>query len=223
MAIFRINHKTRERLLTKPESGMGYQIIRYRSGPIVIFNATVAIPLEELREQPFDEETYAVISGNPDMESVKGDTLDIEDDILIIDLLLGTNLQTDTFGLSFSESVVKPPESIISSRIPYAYYRYSPYHIDKRVNPSTGDYLPGTYATTQSDMHFVPSGFAAVGRYALPNPASAKYIFPIVTYDKPDLMGTVAPNFGQAGGGVEVLFQNGAKNKVGTSFQINAG
>ena len=49
-------------------------------------------------------------------------------------------------------------------------------------------------------MHFVPSGFAAAGRYNLPNPASSKYISPIVTYKKPNLMGTAAPNYGQAGG-----------------------
>jgi len=72
-------------------------------------------------------------------------------------------------------------------------------------------------------MHFVPSRFAAVGRYALPNPASASYIFHIVTFDRPTLIGTATPNFGQAGGGVEVFFSTGATNRPGTSFQINVG
>jgi hypothetical protein len=37
------------------------------------------------------------------------------------------------------------------------------------------------------------------------------------------MMGTATPNFGQAGGGVEVLFGNGAKNGPGLSFMIDAG
>lgn len=224
MAIFKIRENTQSRLLKEPETGMGFQVIKYRDSALVIFNASIAIPLNELREQPLSEDDYNLVSGHPDSGfEQNSDSLNIEDDILILNLLLRTGMDTDTFGLSISESAIIPPESIISSRIPHAYYRYSPYHIDKRVDSISGDFFPGTFATTQSDMHFVPSGFAAVGRYALPNPASAKYIFPIVTFDKPNLIGTVAPNFGQSGGGVEVLFNKGAKNNVGKSFQISPG
>ncbi len=83
--------------------------------------------------------------------------------------------------------------------------------------------MPGTYATTYSDFHLVPSGFAAVGRYALPNPASARFLFQITTYDRPTFMGTATPNFGQAGGGVEVFFQSQATNAPGASFMIDIG
>jgi len=225
MPLIKLKHTTTSRLLEKPETGMGYQIIAYKGGALVIFNATIAIPLNELRKISFNEKDYQLLSGDPEnVTSIfSQDELDFPDDILIVDLLQGTGLQTDTYGLSFSESVITPPESIISSKLPYSYYRYSPYYIDKRVDSKTGDYLPGTYATTNVDMHFVPSGFAAVGRYALPSPASAKYIFPIVTYNKPNLMGTAAPNYGQAGGGVEVFFKDGATNKPGKGYQISAG
>jgi len=224
MPIYKIGHNTTGHLLSKPESGMGYQIIKYRDSALVIFNATIAIPLDELRTKLFTENDYLLLSGDPGLElKQRYEPMDILDDILIIDLLLGTGLRTDTFGLSFTESVTEPPESVISSKVPHSYYRYSPYFKDKRVDSITGNYLPGTFATTYADMHFVPSGFAAVGRYALPNPASAQHVFPIVTLDKPNLIGTATPNFGQAGGGVEVLFKNGAKNYPGNSFQINAG
>ena len=62
-----------------------------------------------------------------------------------------------------------------------------------------------TYLTTENDRHFVNSGFGAVGRYALPMPLPASYQH---DYTIPAgtqlLVGTVAPQFGQAGGGVEV-------------------
>jgi len=62
-----------------------------------------------------------------------------------------------------------------------------------------------TYLTTFNDQLFVNTGFGAVGRYAMPIPIPASYkhdyTFPKGT---PLQVGTVAPNFGQAGGGVEV-------------------
>ena len=64
----------------------------------------------------------------------------------------------------------------------------------------------GTYVTTDTDTSQVPSGLAAVGRYALPNPTPAIYKFVLCPPSGTSIScGTVSPNFGQAGGGVEVL------------------
>ena len=79
----------------------------------------------------------------------------------------------------------------------------------------------GTYATTYNDIRMVPSGFAAVGRYALPNPLSSKYAYVILTDTVPQIVGTTVPNFGQAGGGVDVLFKNGALAKYGVPHEIS--
>lgn len=223
MAIFRLHQDTVHRLLTLPESGMGYQVLPYRSGGLVVFNATIAIPLKELRSRAFSSVEYAYLAGNPDGVQVRVLQVITLDDVSVIFSIFDKELRKDTFGISFSETVVEPPENTISSIVPHSNYRYCAYYRDRRVDPMNGDYLSGTYATTYPDMHFVPSGFAAVGRYALPNPASARYVFPIVTFDRPSLMGTATPNFGQAGGGVEVLFSNGAKNSPGISFSINVG
>lgn len=224
MPIYKIQDHVASLLLAKPESGMGYQILNYRNSPLVVFNATVAISLEELRSKRFTENDYDILSGDPEKNyNHQYEYLRDIEFVEIIFSLLQNDLRTDLFGLSFSEQVIEPPETLISSKFPNAYYRYSPFSKDKRVDSISGDFLPGTYATTYSDMHFVPSGFAAVGRYALPNPASARHLFSITTFDKPDLIGTATPNFGQAGGGVEVLFKNGATNEPGHSFQINVG
>ena len=75
--------------------------------------------------------------------------------------------------------------------------------MDRRF--SAGQIIQNTYLTSFNDQQFVNSGFGAVGRYAMPLPLPASYKH---QYTFPAgirlLVGTVAPQFGQAGGGVEV-------------------
>ena len=223
MPLYRISRNTEARLLNFPESGMGFQIVRYRQRPLLVFHTTLIIPFDEFRERRFTQEDYLSLSGDPESQDVvQLEILDMQDDFYISFSILDREYRDEALGLVFNEKSIEPPETVISPRRPHSYYRFSAFYRDKRIAPD-GSFLPGTYATTYNDLHFVPSGFAAVGRYALPNPASAQYVFPIITYERPTLMGTATPNFGQAGGGVEVLFQNGAKNKPGLSFKINAG
>jgi hypothetical protein len=63
----------------------------------------------------------------------------------------------------------------------------------------------GTYLTTDRDRQYANTGFAVVGRYALPIPIPASNVF---EYELPSgttlAIGTVLPNYGQAGGGVEI-------------------
>jgi hypothetical protein len=87
--------------------------------------------------------------------------------------------------------------------------RFSPFKKDRRIGPG-GSLAPGSYAAPRTDSALAPSGFAVVGRYALPNPAPAIYVFDIHPPAKfGTLVGTVTPNFAQAGGGVEVMFTKG--------------
>jgi len=73
--------------------------------------------------------------------------------------------------------------------------------------------LAGTYAAPESEVPFVPTGFVAVGRFALPNtlPASFHYLIEAPAGTSVDF-GTVAPAFGQAGGGVEAYFASAVTN-----------
>lgn len=83
------------------------------------------------------------------------------------------------------------------------FYRYIGAAVDPRF--SGGQLAKDTYLTTGLDQHYANTGFAAVGRYALPLPVPAshviQYILPAGTLL---LVGTATPSFGQAGGGVEV-------------------
>ncbi len=223
MPLYRIERNTEFRLLSIPESGMGFQIIRYRRDFLVVFNTVLVIPLNELRERRFTQDDYVYLSGNPDSLVISQlETINMEDGFSLAFSFLDREYRDESTRLTFGEASISPPDSVISSKRPYSYYRFSAFYKDKRVTDD-GSFLPNTYATTYNDLHFVPSGFAAVGRYALPNPASAQYVFPLLTFDRPSLMGTATPNFGQSGGGVEVLFQTGAQSRAGLSFMINTG
>jgi hypothetical protein len=73
----------------------------------------------------------------------------------------------------------------------------------------------GTYGFPKSERRFVPTGFAAVGRYALPDlpPACRRYeIRPPANYKLK--CGAAVPRYGQAGGGVEVMFPKKFTNRV---------
>lgn len=222
MSLHLISEVSAERLLRLPESGMGYQIVRDCSIIWIVFNATIAVPLAELRGFKLTAEYYKILSGETgQITLLDKPKIELSQEVFLSFSLLDQEHRKEALGLSFPDAVTVPAPKRYR-RPPSPYYRFSAFYRDCRVD-SSGNFLPGTYATTFSDMRVVPSGLAAVGRYALPNPASARYIYSVVTYDQPSLLGAVTPNFGQAGGGVEVLFNSGAKNTHGACFPINVG
>ena len=54
------------------------------------------------------------------------------------------------------------------------FVRYSAFDDDLRINKD-GTVQEGTYVTTEVDSVLVPSGLAAIARFALPNRVPAKY------------------------------------------------
>lgn len=94
------------------------------------------------------------------------------------------------------------------------FYRWESWPDSRRVLQDQKWIKPQTCAAPQSEVQFVPTGFGAVGRFALPSffphvfrweiqPAAGTKIF----------CGAVVPMFGQSGGGVEVYFVDGAQNR----------
>lgn len=217
-------------LLRIPESGMGYQVVGYQQQLLVVIHAVIAFDLNDFELKGFFARNQRYFIGNPyaahfgrlaKLEFETAPTL-VFSDFFQPDLgAEATKFDIEGWSLRSSQHVATIPKSRATSPPAHAYYRFSAFSIDKRREPDTGNYLPGTYATTYNDIHHVPSGFAAVGRYALPNPAAARFIHPIVTFDQPTHTGTATPNFGQAGGGVEVHFANGATNRPDRSFTID--
>ena len=101
--------------------------------------------------------------------------------------------------------------------LPYEVFkRFTAYENDRRITADHG-LLPGTYATTEADAKGVVTGLEAVARYALPNSKPAIYVFTVKPLmDTSIQRGIVQPDFGQPGGGVEVLFREGTASRTVT-------
>ena len=207
---------------------MGYQIVDCKSRIMIAFGAII-FDIELLENGRFLKGNRTKLTGDPNSEFIQSlKKFDIPDSTRLVfsDFFPEKRFyeidHLDHFDLRTSKYVTESSKQSIKSRPPSPYFRYSAFTIDLRRKPKTGDFLPGTYATTFSDQREVPSGFAAVGRYALPNPLSARYVHPIITYDPPSHVGTATPNNGQAGGGVEVYFIKGAKNEPSGYYDIGS-
>jgi hypothetical protein len=94
------------------------------------------------------------------------------------------------------------------------FYRCEPWPTSRRINQTKQEVASGTYACPESELPFFPTGFAAVGRYALPNllPASFRWELQPTTRSAVHC-GASVPLYGQAGGGVEVCFDTLTKNR----------
>ena len=108
-----------------------------------------------------------------------------------------------------------PPGTAVYGHLPFqsitedreVFFRCEAWPTSRRVIAATNTVVVDTYASPHAEVPFIPTGFAAVARTALPSffPAVFRYEIkpPAAT---PILCGAVVPMFGQSGGGVEVCF-----------------
>ncbi len=184
------------RLFSLSESGMGYQEIfvnnmRYF---IVINLQYIVTNFEEAGNLPL------IVN----VEEITRDT--IESDIDLSGVQATVNPIFNSLGPTPPNTL--PPYTAITQNGD-VFYRLSAFRNDRRILQD-GSIPNRTYATTRNDLSVVPSGGAAVGRFALPTRLPAVHVFEIrppvgTTY----MYGTVLPNYGLAGGGVEVMFPYG--------------
>ena len=201
----RVSENLRESLLDDAETGMGYQIATITGSRYLILNAELAFELLPHAGSHTEDSSRCLQDrlGTEDMSWLK--------DRVQAYLAEGTPLTQGLRSLDSGERpVVETHGSYPSSSLPREIFvRYSAFRRDFRIDPRDFSVRPGTYATTATDAPHVPSGLAAVGRYALPNQVPAVHKFTLTPPKAaPITCGTAAPRFGQAGGGVEVLFAN---------------
>jgi hypothetical protein len=92
------------------------------------------------------------------------------------------------------------------------FYRWEPYPRSRRINQASNTVLPGTYGAPYSETQFIPTGFSAVSRFALPSLFPARWRWEIQpTAGTVIRCGASVPMYGQSGGGVEVMFPNGCQ------------
>ena len=216
--MYRLKDRHIDELKKKKETGMGYQLIEAKvkgqRGIFFVFNCELIVGLEELPDAGY-------------FPSERLDELDTLDDFNFVSLMPLSSLPTQTGGSGGGvpgappaggapssgtglSTPLAPSPRIIRQTVDFeGFARLSAFPKDHRVT-SRGGLVSGTYATTVDDLRLVPSGFAAAGRYALPNPAAARYVYLVVPGNGHDIDGgTVRPAHNQAGGGVEVEFVKG--------------
>lgn len=225
MQLWNLGNQEIEELRNLPETGMGFQFLEAtiwgETKPLLILNSELAFDLSQIDLEPGDEPAVILRNGLRIISELKSQP--------VVTTFSVPKPHSFTLLESRVGSLPAPPRSgatrpIVSSlpsslvkRVILAgdrlFYRYSAFNPDRRVN-SSGDFLPGTYGAPESEVAFVPTGFLAVGRFALPNilPASFRYEITAPVGTCVDF-GTVAPAYGQAGGGVEAYFAKGAKNR----------
>jgi hypothetical protein len=199
-----------QKLLKSPETGMGYQTVEVttRSGGTktgIAYNAELLLFDDEVRGT-LDHATY---------KNLIRDAKSSDDEIVDIRVIAQP---TRTLGVKAGElgASQQAKDAPIEQTGPNELFkRFSAYVNDRRLQ-ADGSLLPGTYATTAADALLVTTGTQAVARYALPdaqpNPQPASEEFSSgPNANTPIQRGTVAPAFGQPGGGVEVIFPSGTQ------------
>jgi hypothetical protein len=179
-----------------PETGMGYYLLRGKldygqyDRTIVIAGDRIVpgsdnefVSVEDLwKREPFPKEERTGVS--------------------LRDLQISTSHVGLPPGYLVTPGAV-PLLGTITLAAPTKFYRFIMAPIDHRF--AAGTLAQDTYVTSELDRLLVNTGFGVVGRYALPIPVAASFVF---EYDLPKgsvlQVGTVQPNFGQSGGGVEL-------------------
>jgi hypothetical protein len=216
-----LSDESRRQLLALPETGPGFQLVSAidhgQRRPFLVLNADHALPMVDLPN-------YSGLAAAALMGRWINDALDSAMRLVMAPQLrdfelLATRVEDQASlnapPISLAASLSPPSSLVKTTRITGTrrFHRFSPFNPDRRVHPVTGDFAPGTYACPESEVPFVPTGFAAVGRFALPSSQPASYHYVIEAGAGTHvLFGTVAPAFGQAGGGVEALLPAGAVN-----------
>lgn len=209
-----------------PETGMGFQLVEamvigpITPTPLLVLNSEWAIDLRQIDLTPGDDPTAILRNGLRVIETMRSQpivTMVSAPQPRIIRLL---NARIGSIPKSAGAAAAGPKIALPSSLVKHdnlsknrVFHRFSAFNPDRRVEPVTGSFLPGTYAAPESEVPFVPTGFVAVGRFALPNNLPASYHYEIEAPVGTSVdFGTVAPAFGQSGGGVEAYFSNAVVN-----------
>ncbi len=211
-------------LLSRPETGMGYQIIsatQFRKTEVrkfVVYNSELAVDLDT----NFQSNKRRII--NEGFKNILNSSKELILDTKSINLLEQFSVR-ESKSLSASKRINNKRESggkgAIDSPKENAngieiFVRISAFEDDKRIDIENKKLKNGSYTTTEKDYNnCVSTDDDPVDRYALPNDGKIKWAF----YIKPKTIdslqrGIVQPLFNHEGGGIESYFENGTSNNT---------
>lgn len=233
MKLFRVTEDDQIWLLKQPETAMGIQVVRLDRNLsddfVFILGGEVAFHYRDLLENNplnlskypwwLDKKTDDGQVGTDDLFLIWLKTLDVLPHS-IKKLSIIPRVALTLFPIS---SLPQPPQpkTWTYGHLPFSgptgakevYYRWEPWPTSRRISQSTGRVAPGTFTAPMSERQFMPTGFSAVARLALPALLPARYLWELHPPSGISIRcGAVVPMYGQSGGGVEVAFPSGFKN-----------
>jgi hypothetical protein len=208
--MYRITATQQRSLLEQPESGMGYQLVEIVTDTnqtlrALAYNAELVLPEGRDHRVMIHEYLTAKLANDRLETGVR------EIRVLSRPADRAKFLVNEAVA-AYGQHTYKGPAKdapIVKTKADELFRRFCAFANDRRIT-ADGKLTPGTYATTLSDSMHVKTGKQAVARYALPNPEPAVHRFTILPGAGLDIQyGIVEPAYGQAGGGVEVIFPGG--------------
>lgn len=209
--LYALSQEDKNYLLSKPETGMGYQVIEafksgsYSKNKYIVLNSQVAIEMDGNQDQNIRKILYEGIAQIKNFASIihfsfASITLFNEKEyrsIMHEPKLITTHGATDN-PKEFADGIEE-------------FVRLSAFEDDLRIDKTKMCLLPGSYTTTLNDYKACKAlPDSPNERYALPNNEEIKWAFYIQPKSNDTLQrGTVQPANGKGGGGKEVYFEFG--------------
>ena len=218
--IYKVSYRSDiNKLLSLPESGMGYQIVegnlvtQYETKRYVVYNAQMAIDLDDkftTNKNQLFLEGYSVVLGRAQSWGIKTESISMIPKELIVESRYLSDREKTIYKRKTGGKSAKdnPKENANGNDV---FVRISAYEDDTRVDSVNKKLLDGTYTTTQADyLNCVGTSDDPLDRYALPNNDKINWSF-YIQPNRIDILqrGIVQPAFGHDGGGEEVFFEKG--------------
>lgn len=217
-------------LLSKPETGMGYQIIEAtRAGSntkekFCVYNGQLIIELDNSFKRYKDlafTKTFSTILNESSLLNINTNSIQVlskknfinlsENLIPRIKLMSATDKSSKKRNTGGKGALDSPKENANGIEV---FVRVSAYEDDKRIDFVNKKLKEGSFTTTEQDYKDCYStNDDPVDRYALPNDEKIKWAFYIKPKSNNILQrGIVQPDFGHDGGGIETYFENGTSD-----------
>lgn len=217
--IYKAYSSDSNKLLSLPETGMGYQVIEgqlsgsYTTKRYVVYNSNLIVDLDDnfsRNKQLIINKGYSLVLNESSLLNIKTESIkliakkSITESRYLSDSKINVNKRQ-----SGSKGVVDNPKEYADGK--EYFVRLSAYENDKRIDFEKKRLKDGTFTTTLYDyISCVKTKDDPVDRYALPNDETIKWAFYVQPKSYDTLQrGIVQPAFGHAGGGIEAYFENG--------------
>jgi hypothetical protein len=205
---YKLTHGVENELLSRPETGMGYQFVEakvagdYSFRKYIVLNSQIAVAIDDKYRENISE----IFQGDFARKKKLAPLLNLTS-FTVLDKRGIKNFVSEG-GQGQGGAIDNPSESANGKEI---FVRVSAYENDLRVDMQNKCLRPGSFSTTFEDYWLCKNNsLDPVDRYALPNEERIKWKFQVQPREGDVLQrGIVQPANDKRGGGAEAYFENG--------------